>query len=137
MAQQQLTGRYATNASGTHATHGLSAFATITRLDGSVDRIVSQITAGASYVGAVPGRPSDVLTFGVARTHVNARAATAEELAGAADRPGSEYAFELGYSLHVAGWLSLQPNLQYIVAPGGYARADGVTVLGLKTAIAL
>ena len=88
--------------------------------------------------GLVPAVPGDVLGFGVARTHANGRAAEGLRLDPARPSvPGSEYAAEVYDSIHPAEWLEMRPNIQFVHHPGGYARADDITIVGLKAALIL
>jgi porin len=47
----------------------------------------------------------------------------------------NEYPVELYYTFRVGNWLSLRPNIQYIVHPGGTSQNDNVLVLGLKAGV--
>ncbi|WP_260928458.1 carbohydrate porin [Novosphingobium sp. 9] len=137
--QQQLTGRYTQSADGTtHATQGLSTFATFTQADRNTARVDNQITAGLHYLGFADSRPQDFIQLGVARTHLNARAALADELQTGVDiSQGAEYEIEADYGLQLTPWMNVQPNVQYIANPDGDKKRTNIVVLGLKTAIAL
>ena len=136
MLQQQLSGRYRIDPrTGPQTTHGLTAFLTVTQTDRDTERVDNQITAGLRYLGALPGRPADSIQLGFARSHVNHRAAVNE-----VDREGgallrSEYEIELDYAAQLLGYLTMEPNLQYVVHPGGDDKRRDVIVLGAKTAI--
>jgi len=45
-----------------------------------------------------------------------------------------ETAYEVFYGCQVFGWLTLKPDLQYIVNPGGTAR-NNTTVIGLRAVV--
>jgi porin len=47
----------------------------------------------------------------------------------------AETAIEWSYEMPLAGWLTLQPNLQYIVNPGGDSSIDDAVVAGLRFAV--
>ena len=87
---------------------------------------------------ALASRPSDSIQLAFARTHINTRAARREALE-TPGRPhlGSEYAVEADYGLQLTPWLNVQPNVQYIVNPGGERADHDVVVLGVKTALSL
>ncbi len=129
--QQQFTG----TADGDKTTKGLVGFLNLTQADRRTTVTDNQIAAGLSYTGPFKGRPADEIALAIARTHVNSRAV--QWFAPGRERPGSEYAAELAYCFHLIDWLSLRPNLQYVVNPGGYRRANDVVVLGLKASVAL
>ncbi len=44
----------------------------------------------------------------------------------------TEYNAELYYGVHVADWLTVRPNLQYVRHPGGLDEVDDALVAGLK-----
>ena len=82
------------------------------------------VDGGAGITGLLPGRANDVLTFGVAYVKISKDAIAADEDALAVNGPPSfirdeEVVFELSYAAQVAPWWTVQPDLQYIVHPGG------------------
>jgi porin len=137
MVQQQVSGSFKDGLAGPVTTHGLSVFFNFTQADRRTTRIDSQIATGLFFTGPLSARPSDDLGFAVGRNHVNSRASYAGILAlpGLAD-VASEYTSELYYSVHVRPWLTVRPNIQYIVHPGGFHDATDVVVLGTKSSIA-
>jgi porin len=139
MLQQQLTGRYSQATNGdTRTTQGLTAFATFTQADRDTARVDNQITTGLRYLGLMATRPDDFIQLGAARTHLNARAAFSDGLeTGVWADQGAEYALEADYGLQLARWMSVQPNVQYIVNPGGDEGRRNVVVIGVKTSIAI
>lgn len=82
------------------------------------------IDGGAGMKGLLPGRPDDVLTFGVAYAKIGDDAAGFDQDALAANGPPQairdhEVVFELSYAAQIAPWWIVQPDLQYIIRPGG------------------
>ncbi len=77
------------------------------------------IDGGAGLKGLFNGRPDDTLTFGVAYAKISKDAAAADIDAGNAIVRSQEVVFELSYAAQLAPWWILQPDLQYIVRPGG------------------
>ena len=74
--------------------------------------------------GLLPSRPADTLTFGVAYAKISRDAAALDQDTLAFNGPpypirNYELAFELNYALQLAPWWTVQPDLQYIVHPGG------------------
>lgn len=136
--QQQLTGTAVDDAAtGPQTTRGLTGFLTVTQADRSTARIDNQITGGLRYLGLMASRPQDSMQLSAARTHVNGRASRLEVLqTPGSDRAGSEIAIEADYGAQLLPWLNVQPNVQYILHPGGYDVNDAV-VVGVKTAITL
>ncbi len=69
-------------------------------------------------------RPDDVLTFGVAYSNISPDASALDlatrSIAGSSyPIRNGETAFELSYTAQITPWWTLQPDLQYIVHPGG------------------
>ena len=80
---------------------------------------------GVTYIGLVPGRSEDASGFGVA----NARFSP-----GVADSIGTshETAFELFYKAQLSHWLFVEPDLQYVLHPGGNENA---VVVGFRFSV--
>ncbi|HWK95249.1 MAG TPA: carbohydrate porin [Pseudolabrys sp.] len=77
------------------------------------------VDGGVGLKGPFSGRPDDTLTFGVAYAKISKDAAAADIDAGNAIVRSEEVVFELSYAAQLAPWWTLQPDLQYIVRPGG------------------
>ncbi|MDO6414184.1 carbohydrate porin [Sphingomonas sp. BIUV-7] len=137
MLQQQITGAAKLDANGQPSTiKGLTLFLNITQTDRRTQRTDNQISTGLFLTGAIAFRPHDDIGLGFARTNVNGRADRSEGLSDpGTPRAKAEYAGEFFYSVHLAPWLILRPNFQYVLNPGGRAALPDVVVLGLKSAI--
>ena len=82
------------------------------------------IDGGAGFKGLLPGRADDVLTFGVAYAKISRTPTALDQDMLAFNGPpypirDYELVFELNYAVQIAPWWTLQPDLQYIVHPGG------------------
>lgn len=100
--------------------------------------------AGLVFKGPFDARAKDDIGFALARVHVNPayrkNARLVNQAAGLYDydNPGflpvqdTEYSAELYYGIHLADWLTVRPNLQYIRHPGGVSQVDGALIGGLK-----
>ncbi len=82
------------------------------------------VDGGIGVKGLFQGRADDTLTFGVAYSKVSNDAAAADQ--DIAYYSGSLYpirsgetVLELSYIAQVAKWWTIQPDLQYIIRPGG------------------
>ena len=78
---------------------------------------------GLTYKGAF-GRPSDTMGIGVERAYVSSRAragdvATAEVLGTFYPLRSHETVIEATYQAQIAPWWQVQPDVQYVVSPGG------------------
>jgi len=137
-AQQQVTSL------ASDQSRGLSLFANATVHDKKTNAIDNYVQAGLVYKGPFDARAKDDIGFALARVHVNPayrkNARLANQAAGLHDydNPGflpvqdTEYSAELYYGIHLADWLTVRPNLQYIRHPGGVSQVDGALVGGLK-----
>jgi len=82
------------------------------------------IDGGAGLKGPLPGRADDVLTFGFAYAKISPEAAALDrDMLAFAGPPfpirDYEMVFELSYQAQLAPWWIVQPDLQWIVHPGG------------------
>ena len=134
MLQQQVT------AVRDDVSRGLTLFANFVQADRDTATIDQLITVGVFYAGPFDARWQDDLGFAVGRTHVNNNVAHGEQLQNANELgpvavQGSEYPFELYYSINATNWITLRPNIQYIYHPGGTSENTNVVVVGLKASI--
>ena len=88
------------------------------------------IDGGLNYKGLVPTRDSDILGVAIAYGHLRDNAQGVE----GKSNPGYEIVFEATYQIEVATWLSLQPDLQYVIHPSGTNIANAL-VLGARTTV--
>ena len=82
------------------------------------------VDGGAGIKGPFARRPDDVLTFGMAYAKISRDAAALDQDMLAINGPpypirDHELVFELSYQYQIAPWWIVQPDLQYIVHPGG------------------
>jgi len=86
-------------------------------------------SGGAQYTGLLPGRSNDIALVGVAYGQGSINAIHASESAGL---PGSTYeiAVEGTYVIQLNQWLSIQPDVQYIINPGGTGTIGNSWILG-------
>jgi len=133
--QQQITGSAKEGDDGPITTDGLTGFLNVTQTDRRTTVTDNQIAAGLTYKGPFIGRPNDDVTIAVARTNVNGR--SLKGLPPGTNIPEAEYAAELSYCFHRIEWLSVRPNVQYVVNPGGYRNARNIVVLGLKASVSM
>lgn len=108
---------------------GIGAMAYIGFGDPNVAAIARHVEVGATWTGAIAGRDDDVCGFLV--THA---VLTGESGAGF---DGDETAGELFYKLQLTPALSLKPDLQYILNPGGDPSLDDALVATLRIELTL
>lgn len=116
---------------GTRPGSHVDGFIRYGRANADVHPISSYFQTGIVFTKMVPGREDDqfALSYSVARTSDKYRVA-----AGVAGQQATAYeaVWELAYRMPVTPWLTLQPDLQYVVHPGADASVDNATVLGLR-----
>jgi len=88
------------------------------------------IDGGLTYKGLIPTRDNDVLGMAVSYGHLSH---SALNNAGRSN-PGYEIVLETTYQIEFTPWLSLQPDLQYVIHPSGTNIANAL-VLGARTTV--
>ncbi len=106
------------------ADRGIGAFLRGGTAPGDRNLISSYLDAGLIFKGP-PGRPADLVGLGVAWAGIGRAARQLDgdwqALLGDYPRRDGETALELTWQLPLAPWWTLQPDLQWIVHPGGHA----------------
>jgi len=90
--------------------------------------------AGLTYKGLIPTRDNDVigLAFAYAQLGNTARNSLVSE---GSVGVGAEMVLELTYQAQITKWLVIQPDLQYIINPGGTQDLNNALVIGGRAAI--
>ncbi len=107
----------------------ISGFARVGIADSSINAFDQYLGAGLVMSGFLDARPED--RMGIAFAHGR----FGEEWRETNGVEQAETAIEWSYELPVAEWLTLQPNVQYIVNPSGDPALDDAVVAGLRFAI--
>ena len=87
--------------------------------------------SGLTYTGLIPGRDSDA--FGIALCWDTLTPGATGELSG--PESGLEIVLEATYQAQITPWLSIQPDVQYVIQPGGNGAVPNAFVLGLACSI--
>lgn len=128
--EQQLTAKHGTGKQGLHG------FANFTWHDRITTKIDDSQQIGIKYYGLWDSQPHDFLGFGVNRTHLNRRFVEGQKAMGNQQfNAEAEYNMELNYNYYITPWLSVLPNLQYIIHPGGTHNVDHAFVVGMGTKV--
>ena len=108
------------------------------------------VEAGANWKGPFAGRENDIFGLGVSYLGIGSALRAYSRDVVFYTGTGTVYSsnetvIEATYQYQVAPWWQLQPDLQYVVHPGGHAPLPGdpaqsrtirnATVLGLRTTI--
>lgn len=93
---------------------------------------------GGVYQGTFKHRDDDFVSLLIAYAGYNDRLTRFQEDRDAV-APGTvgiqhyESIVEVDYNVQLAPWLSLRPNLQYVINPGGTGKIPDAFVIGLST----
>ncbi len=95
---------------------GLTVFSRIGFANPGINRFVSYTGAGAVYTGLIPGRDDDQIGIALAGVHNGSQYIAAMKIVNRRVAE-SEWNIELSYLCNLSPWLSLQPDMQYIINP--------------------
>lgn len=111
---------------------GLVLFMTLAYADQEQAALVPlQTSFGAVYQGLIDGRDKDKLIFGLTYGRLSRDYADQQQALGKG-RPTYEMPIELGYRVQFNRFAYLQPDIQYVVRPGGTGNIPDATVLGAQ-----
>jgi porin len=101
------------------------------RANADFNQFSSYFQTGLVFSGMVPGRSEDqfAVSYSTARTGDKYRLAASN---AGAEATSHESVWEATYRAHMAPWLSIQPNIQYVINPGADAQIKNSTVLGVR-----
>jgi porin len=88
------------------------------------------VDGGLTYKGLIPSRNNDVFGVAVGYGHLTN---DPQDNQGRSN-PGYEIILETTYQVELASWLSLQPDLQYVIHPSG-TDIPNALVLGARTTL--
>lgn len=119
---------------------GASVFARVGVAPNDRNLVSFYADGGFGLTGLIPERDDDVLTFGVAYMDIGGKAEQADIDAALPVVRDCELALELNYLVQLTPWWTLQPDLQYIVNPGGKVphpvtneEVDDAFIVGLRS----
>ena len=93
-----------------------------------------QVNAGAVYTGLIPGRRNDFTIFGVAYGNFSTDYASSLQTQGQGN-PTYELIYELGYRINLTEFAYIQPDLQWIIHPGGTGAIPNALVIGAQMGV--
>ncbi|MEZ5565878.1 MAG: carbohydrate porin [Gammaproteobacteria bacterium] len=128
--------------SGTANGAGATVFLNVTQADRDTSATDRQIALGMEYKGLFK-RAADTVGFAIGATHANSRAADYQRLYNQVNpdtpglvKDGNEYVAEMFYGWSPLPSITLRPNLQYVLHPGGTSQNNNAFVIGLKSSVA-
>ena len=105
----------------------------------SISQMPFFAAGGLVYRGLVPGRNSDVAGFTAMYGAFSADLRRAQRLLRrtgvATGVQDYELALEWTYAVQVGRWLKVQPDVQYVIKPGGTGAIPNALVLGVQLAV--
>ncbi len=108
---------------------GLYGFLQYGHTDGNVSNITDQFGAGLTWVGPYTKKNPDTIGIGVT-------AARLTDEPGAGFTENAETSIETFYNFQATTYLSIKPDLQYIINPGGDESIDNALVLTVRLTLA-
>ena len=102
--------------------------------DDDVSTMPVFVNGGLVAQGLWPGRDADRALFGVVYGRFSDRLAASQRRTGALPQD-YELVLEWGYIIQVTPWLQVEPDVQYIVNPGGTGRTPDAVVLGFQLSV--
>jgi porin len=112
---------------------GLSGWIRLGLANGRIDRVANYLGGGLVYTGLVPGRDKDEVGIALMRAGFGGPARLAAERNGVR-MGGAETTFEAAYRYAFRDWLNIQPDVQYVIHPGGDLALGNALVVGLRLA---
>ncbi len=114
---------------------GLTVFGTVAYAPQSnISIIPFQLSGGALYQGLVPARSKDMTILGIIYGNFSddyAKAAS-QPLGGF---PTSEVDLEFGYRVQATAFAYVQPDVQYIITPGGTGNIPNALIIGAQVGL--
>lgn len=111
----------------------LTAFAQLGLGDGRVNQIGGYLGGGFTFTAPFSSRAQDALGLAVAAARNGSHYERAQTAAGVP--AAGETSVELTYLAQLGSWLTVQPDLQYVIHPGGTRAPRNAVVPGLRVAV--
>src|SRR6266566_4774102 len=111
----------------------LTAFAQLGLGDGRVNQIGGYVGGGFTLTAPFSRRAQDALGLAVAAARNGTHYERAQTAAGGT--AAGETSVELTYLAQLGSWLTVQPDVQYVIHPGGTRATRNAVVPGLRVAV--
>ncbi len=111
-----------------------SGWIRIAKVDDASSYVASYVGGGVTHDGLFSARPDDKIGLAFAYAGISDKAREASALEGVPLKSG-ELAFELTYAAQITPALALQPDVQYIIHPGGDSSLGDALVIGLRISL--
>lgn len=114
---------------------GLSVFVTASGATPEENQVQFYTSAGAVYVGPIPGRPHDQVALAMAYTSYSPDYSSYLQRTGGAGL-NSQTVVELTYAISVTPFIVVQPDIQYFFDPAANGTVPDTLVVGAQIAVA-
>jgi porin len=113
---------------------GLGCFGRISFAPADRNFISFYFDTGLTYKGLIPSRDDDTLGVGFGYAQLSHGAQNTLS-AGDSTPAGAEMVLELTYQTQLTHWLVVQPDLQYVIHPGGTSDPGNAFVIGARATV--
>ena len=110
---------------------GLTPLMVVTLGPEDINKFPFFLMSGLVYKGLIPTRGNDVTGFEIAYAGYSGKLRESQESVGAATQQ-YELMFEFTHKVNITKWMYFQPDLQYVIQPGGTGNIDDALVLGFQ-----
>lgn len=97
----------------------------------NIAKLPFQVNGGAAYKGLIPTRDNDYTCFGVVYGKFSSDYASAVSDQGLG-YPSYELVFEWNYKIQITRFAFVQPDIQWVINPGGTGNIPNALVLGAQ-----
>jgi porin len=100
----------------------------------NIAKLPFQVNGGLAYKGLIPHRDDDYTIFGVVYGKFSENYAESIAVTGAGF-PNYELVFEWGYRIQMTQFAYVQPDVQWVINPGGTGNIPNALVLGAQMGV--
>lgn len=100
----------------------------------NLSKLPFQVNSGAIYTGLIPGRDNDQTILGMIYGDFSSSYSSSQSASGNGS-PKYEIVYEAGYRINFTKYAYFQPDLQWIINPGGLSSTPNALVVGAQTGV--
>jgi porin len=116
---------------------GLAGFIRLGITDKNVNKVCTYYGAGINYIGLIPGRDDEILGLAIGTSkNSNDFIISQYENYQTQKTKTHEYIIELTYKINLLDYLSIQPDVQYVINPT-FSQKDSAFLLGVRARLKL
>lgn len=110
---------------------GLTPLMSVTLGPDDINKFPFFLMSGLVYKGLVPTRGNDTTAFEIAYAKYSSKIKESQQSVGISPQQ-YEIMFEFTHKIMITKWMFMQPDLQYIIQPGGTGNIDDALVIGFQ-----